>query len=157
MCLYWTRLRFMVSLHSLQCIYTTLSFTSTVSIYHKHWQQMSGSVSCAETLRHETTSLVIDLSYLSKKSGGIRIWTRDLLICSQMLYHWAIPPTQKLQWSITTGLPFSRHVNTHLPRKHGNNQFIWWSINIRHFQPFTDSFVLVFNFADIKTFILQSK
>ena len=24
--------------------------------------------------------------------GGIRIWTGDLLICSQMLYHWAIPP-----------------------------------------------------------------
>ena len=24
--------------------------------------------------------------------GGTQIWTRDLLICSQMLYHWAIPP-----------------------------------------------------------------
>ncbi len=27
--------------------------------------------------------------------GGTRNWTRDLLICSQMLYHWAIPPIQQ--------------------------------------------------------------
>ena len=31
-------------------------------------------------------------------SGGIRIWTRDLLICSQMLYHWAIPPHVQCIW-----------------------------------------------------------
>ena len=24
--------------------------------------------------------------------GGTQSWTGDLLICSQMLYHWAIPP-----------------------------------------------------------------
>ena len=25
-------------------------------------------------------------------SGGTQIWTGVLLICSEMLYHWAIPP-----------------------------------------------------------------
>ncbi len=30
--------------------------------------------------------------------GGIWSWTRDLLICSQMLYHWAIPPPPH-EWS----------------------------------------------------------
>ena len=29
---------------------------------------------------------------IKKYRGGTRIWTGDLLICSQMLYHWAIPP-----------------------------------------------------------------
>ncbi len=32
-----------------------------------------------------------------RKRGGIRIWTGDLLICSQMLYHWAIPPPADAQ------------------------------------------------------------
>lgn len=36
-----------------------------------------------------------------RKWGGTRIWTRDLLICSQLLYHWAIPP---LQWSANRGV-----------------------------------------------------
>lgn len=32
-----------------------------------------------------------------RKWGGTRIWTRDLLICSQLLYHWAIPPVAQ-EW-----------------------------------------------------------
>ena len=33
--------------------------------------------------------------------GGTRIWTRDLLICSQMLYPWAIPPDVIWQTQLT--------------------------------------------------------
>ena len=36
--------------------------------------------------------------------GGTQIWTRDLLICSQMLYHWAIPPHKLWLHSITCSL-----------------------------------------------------
>ncbi len=41
---------------------------------------------------HQTK--VRNLSFLLSTigKGGTRNWTRDLLICSQMLYHWAIPP-----------------------------------------------------------------
>ena len=28
--------------------------------------------------------------------GGTRVWTGDLSICSRMLYHWAIPPCNKI-------------------------------------------------------------
>ena len=30
------------------------------------------------------------------KSGGARNWTKDLSICSRMLYHWATPPWKKI-------------------------------------------------------------
>ena len=34
-----------------------------------------------------------------RKSGGrTRSWTEDLLICSQMLYHWAIRPSRLERW-----------------------------------------------------------
>ena len=33
--------------------------------------------------------------------GGTRIWTGDLLICSQMLYPWAIPPGCSRFWTST--------------------------------------------------------
>ena len=43
-----------------------------------------------------------NLPLLWSRWGGTRIWTRDLLICSQMLYHWAIPPLSvnyvKITW-----------------------------------------------------------
>ena len=29
---------------------------------------------------------------MKRLAGGTQIWTGDLLICSQMLYHWARPP-----------------------------------------------------------------
>ena len=38
--------------------------------------------------------------------GGTRIWTGDLLICSQMLYHWAIPPLLAESWQMLfTSIP----------------------------------------------------
>ena len=39
-----------------------------------------------------------------KSAGGTRIWTRDLLICSQMLYPWAIPPGHSRFWTSTNSL-----------------------------------------------------
>lgn len=42
------------------------------------------------SLKSENVSPFINNIWLPL--GGIWIWTRDLLICSQMLYHWAIPP-----------------------------------------------------------------
>ena len=38
------------------------------------------------------TKYFIDVILEVKSEGGTRIWTRDLSICSRMLYHWAIPP-----------------------------------------------------------------
>ena len=43
--------------------------------------------------------------------GGTRIWTRDLLICSQMLYPWAIPPAVT-QWPQLTPLCFCSYIWT---------------------------------------------
>ncbi len=44
--------------------------------------------------KHQTKTEVRNLSFLLSTigKGGTRIWTRDLLICSRMLYYWAIPP-----------------------------------------------------------------
>ncbi len=40
-----------------------------------------------------TTALIWSQEFdNSKSTGGTRIWTGVLLICSQTLYHWAIPP-----------------------------------------------------------------
>ena len=38
------------------------------------------------------------ISFIRKKIfwGGTRIWTKDLSICSRLLYHWAIPPFMKM-------------------------------------------------------------
>ena len=33
-----------------------------------------------------------------KSLGDTRVWTRDLSICSRMLYHWAISPTETLDF-----------------------------------------------------------
>ncbi len=38
-----------------------------------------------------------DISKVCNSTGGTWIWTRDLLICSQMLYHWAIPPINSIK------------------------------------------------------------
>ena len=32
--------------------------------------------------------------------GGTRSWTKDLSICSRMLYHWAIPPLPRIMLEI---------------------------------------------------------
>ncbi len=44
--------------------------------------------------QHQIKTEVRNSSFLLSTigKGGTRIWTGDLLICSQMLYHWAIPP-----------------------------------------------------------------
>ena len=36
-----------------------------------------------------------------KSLGDTRVWTRDLSICSRMLYHWAISPTEKIDFHWT--------------------------------------------------------
>ena len=45
--------------------------------------------------------------------GGTRIWTGDLLICNQMLYHWAILPTGLYlkHVSVATHLAVSSRIN----------------------------------------------
>ena len=45
--------------------------------------------------------------------GGTRIWTGDLLICNQMLYHWAILPTgiYLKRVSVATHLAVSSRIN----------------------------------------------
>ncbi len=44
--------------------------------------------------QHQTKTEVRNVSFLLSTTGkgGTRNWTGDRLICSQMLYHWAIPP-----------------------------------------------------------------
>lgn len=37
-------------------------------------------------------TVTTEKKYQLHKEGGTRIWTEGLLICSQMLSHWAIPP-----------------------------------------------------------------
>ncbi len=46
-----------------------------------------------QQLHFEVKTLVFLESTITK--GGTQIWNGDLLICSQMLYHWAIPPCIK--------------------------------------------------------------
>ena len=47
---------------------------------------------CRQTLYHLSHQ-----GSLKCIQGGTRIWTGDLLICSQMFYHWAISPTNQAQ------------------------------------------------------------
>ncbi len=79
------------------------------------WEKKDALQSEERDFRSEITKLKKDVNKITKESlihekvrerlltisaekwyncdlGGIRIWTGDLLICSQMLYHWAIPP-----------------------------------------------------------------
>ena len=44
------------------------------------------------------------LYWLWASIGGTQSWTGDLLICSQMLYHWAIPPHKFWLHGITCSL-----------------------------------------------------
>ncbi len=83
------------------------------------WEKKDALQSEERDFRSEITKLKKDVNKITKESlihekvrerlltisaekwyncdlGGIRIWTGDLLICSQMLYHWAIPPHGKL-------------------------------------------------------------
>ncbi len=53
--------------------------TKASKLHTWFWQQQT-----------KTRNVSFLLSTIGK--GGTRIWTRDLLICSQMLYRWAIPP-----------------------------------------------------------------
>ena len=50
---------------------------------------------------HCTLNLSIPLS------GGTQSWTGDLLICSQMLCHWAIPPVRNIDFTLTINWWFS--------------------------------------------------
>ncbi len=49
--------------------------------------------------QHQTKTEVRNLSFLLSTigKGGTRNWTGDFLICSQMLYYWAIPHASKPQ------------------------------------------------------------
>ena len=49
---------------------------------------------------------LVDIKYISFENdnpfwGGTQSWTGDLLICSQMLYRWAIPPVWE-EWACLT-------------------------------------------------------
>ena len=56
--------------------------------------------------------------------GGIRTWTGDLLICSQMLYHWAIPPPGDRQRPpVNRRLSWGLQVFTHLRYQHDSPSF----------------------------------
>ena len=62
--------------------------THTKSIAGGHWWAKENLITA-----HDLKSV-----YTMMQVGRTRSWTEDLLICSQMLYHWAIRPLQK--WTL---------------------------------------------------------
>ena len=46
-----------------------------------------------DTFQNKILNFQIKILLIVRKLGDTRVWTRDLSICSRMLYHWAISPT----------------------------------------------------------------
>ena len=74
--------------------------------------------------------------------GGIQIWTGDLLICSQMLYHWAIPPWIR-EKSFSPKHFFFRELNL------SNKLFLLSFTDVLFFSPVKTAFSL--NFTNEKS------
>ena len=72
-----------------------------VSLYFSRLRVFSENLQKALDSEHTFNFvLTCDCEKWKIREGGTRIWTGDLLICSQMLYHWAIPPLLAVFWQM---------------------------------------------------------
>ena len=78
-----------------------------VSLYFSRLRVFSENLQKALDSEHTFDFvLTCDCEKWKIREGGTRIWTGDLLICSQMLYHWAIPPLLAVFWQMLfTSIP----------------------------------------------------
>ena len=65
------------------------------------WVWFPGSACFQSFCSEKKTEIVVQKNlFHTITQGSARIWTRDLSICSRMLYHWATPPLQVCQYAM---------------------------------------------------------